>query len=303
MRGPVRDYSRENDSLERHLSRKVFGYRGMNLSTERRQSFHNSNIYKLGAWFHDYSDIPFNLGAMVLFAAAPMVPVSWPWISCFWSAAVLMGFFGLRKQRDNSSRLSELEPLVESLDATVGEFQKNIPSESRAFLREIIREIFKRHKLTHQDRITIYQHIEAEDYFVAVARYYSSPELAKFGREFYPKGQGIIWKAWDEGCAHGSHKLTGDTEEFLELLKDTYQIPNNAAKRIRMRSQSLIAVKIENAASFPRGVAVIESTEYAKSEFESVADTIVVQQHALSALLNIVALNGIDPVSVAKEGY
>jgi len=123
--------------------------------------------------------------------------------------------------------------------------------------------IVRNTQLDDLSRISIY--IFDDEYFKMIGRWAPRTDLKKPGREVYPKDQGFISKAWNNGTKNYYHynKLPNyekDSDAYIDEVQENSKISKDVIKNLSMKSRAYFAKKIKG--EYNRdviGIIVIES--------------------------------------------
>lgn len=108
-------------------------------------------------------------------------------------------------------------------------------------------------------RATIYVHNGTR--FAPFGRVSDNPIHEKVGRGFYPEDQGVIANAWQSG-SDVCTDLPGTEPTRSKRVHKDFKIPVSVSKAFRMKSKSLIGVRISDVVDETRGhigVVIVES--------------------------------------------
>ncbi|APT92836.1 hypothetical protein CPHO_07995 [Corynebacterium phocae] len=180
-------------------------------------------------------------------------------------AFLIVGSWGTLRRKLTLSHVEEELKFVRRALAKEKE-QKEIYRKDFAFLfermlQQLAQELgFSPHgELDEAVRLTIYFYVDARSVFVPIARVSGNAELRNLPRHSYPAKEGIIAKGWNFRASRLQSKVpAGNDNDWNREMVEENGLSPDAAERIRMKSRSLLALRIE-VDNLPVGVLIIES--------------------------------------------
>lgn len=124
---------------------------------------------------------------------------------------------------------------------------------------DFIKILYQYWEFKYQDRITIYRY--EKDNFVQVGRHSINVELRRNGRSKYPKDEGFISKAWENGTFYIENlpDYNKEPDKYLDETVKVQKINKGTIRKISMKSRSYYCKNLTNQKNDPIAVIVIES--------------------------------------------
>ncbi|MFF0944162.1 hypothetical protein ACFYE2_08030 [Kocuria sp. CPCC 205300] len=144
---------------------------------------------------------------------------------------------------------------------TLGDKNEQLSLHLMAVLLEEIRQLLMQLGLdTTNHRISLYRHCDGK--FRLLARYSKNPTYQHSGRSMYPDNQGLIGQCWTEGKKH-VRNLPADPDKWVERAVVKYKFSVDEARKIRMKSRSMMGVRLDcgHTRAVPTGVIIVESMD------------------------------------------
>lgn len=173
----------------------------------------------------------------------------------FWAGTALTtvgGVVGLSR----GPKLAGLERNAEQSEHDADEAAISLHKVMSGMLAEILRGL---DLYSATSRASLYSF--ENDSFYILGRSSQNPELRAKGRSVYPKGQGVIGRAWTDGqkIVHG---LPLQRAAWNTRMKD-YDISPEVASNLKMQCRSIVAKRVEQGGpggTVPVAIVVFEST-------------------------------------------
>ena len=108
--------------------------------------------------------------------------------------------------------------------------------------------VSKHLKLSSNDRVSIYYHVE--NHFYLLARYSINPEFDKINRQKFPTRYGVISQAWQHKSCVDTMKCpeySASPQDYIEYMSETYDYDNEKINKLIMKSCEFVAISISDA--------------------------------------------------------
>lgn len=169
-------------------------------------------------------------------------------------------------------------------------------------LNDELKLLFQIINFGNNERISLYKHEEQENSFIMIARYSSNPNLKKPGRVFYPDNQGCIGKAWEHKSSFVDNLPEPDTPKYYQILNSDWNIDEQTAKRMTMKSRTISAFSISNADEERIAVLVFESTRIRGFKENHIQNIMTEgEEKRIALLLKSIVYMEPDPIYALQE--
>lgn len=165
---------------------------------------------------------------------------------------IIVGLIQSNYQKENKEKVMRDNDFLKERISHVTHTLESIPI-------DFIKILYRHWEFEYQDRITIYRY--EKDNFVQVGRHSINVELRRNGRDKYPKDEGFISKAWQNGIFYIENlpKFQDDPEAYLDETLKVQRINKGTIRNISMKSRSYYCRNLTNQDNDPIAVIVIES--------------------------------------------
>ncbi len=170
----------------------------------------------------------------------------------------MLSVFSAYKNEKNRVDLKQLLSEKDKTDLENQELSERLMSYFSRIVRDLIQQISDIFEFEDMERITIYK---VEDHcFWPIARVSENTLYRAKSRSSYPRGQGCISKAWEEGECH-YNRFPEHSDEWIRRQEETWSIPANVGADISMKSRSMFAYRFSTRGQerTPLAVFVFES--------------------------------------------
>lgn len=178
------------------------------------------------------------------------------WI--FWGG-VILGLLGTLGMKFQQAQLDYKNKILEEDNSRLLEYAENRELDTYSLLTAYLRNIFDDLRMTAGERISLYK-LDLDN-FLCVGRYSDNELYRERAVRLYPKKQGCIGRAWE----NGRHQISDsplyldDRDGWILYHSKVYGYSAEELSNIKMKSASLLGVRLRDSKAETVAVIIFES--------------------------------------------
>jgi len=176
-----------------------------------------------------------------------------------------------KKLEKENLEVNSLKERINSVSEDSVSLQNQLSSLHTQLVTTWLKSCFRNLKLTTNERVTIYYHVD--NHFYVLARHSQNPMFSVIHRQKFSVNHGVISKAWGHReCVDidGCPLYSNEPNDYKQYMKDTYGYKESSIETLAMKSCQFIAVAIVEADN-PVGVIVFESDNHNKFKAQKIS--------------------------------